>query len=167
MSCFLVASPASLLLSTWAWATQHPSRSEGPQTEHSIWVVVSPVPGTIASLDQSTTLFLIQAKMLLACRPTAYCWLMVSWLLISNPRSFHAGQLSSHSSPSLCHCMGVLWPNCGIWHLVLLNAVWLDSTYWSILSRSLCKTFLSSSRSTLLPISIQLGLFEPSHPTSS
>jgi len=48
------------------------------------------------------TLFLIQARMPLPFLATwALCCLMFSQLLTSTPTSFSAGQLSSHSSPSL------------------------------------------------------------------
>ncbi|KAK4822584.1 LOW QUALITY PROTEIN: hypothetical protein QYF61_017170 [Mycteria americana] len=48
------------------------------------------------------TLFLIQARMPLAFLATwAHCWLIFRRLLTNTPRPFSAGQLSSHSSPSL------------------------------------------------------------------
>ncbi|KAM9591150.1 uncharacterized protein ACIBXB_006064 isoform 2-T2 [Morphnus guianensis] len=43
-----------------------------------------------------------QGRMPLAFLATwAHCWLIFSWLSTTTPRSFSAGQLSSHSSPSL------------------------------------------------------------------
>lgn len=49
----------------------------------------------------------------------AHCWVMFSWLLTSTLRSFFAGQLSSHSSPSLCHCLGLLWFKCRKLHQLI------------------------------------------------
>ena len=55
-------------------------------------------------------------------------------------------QSSSHSAPSLKHCLGLLWPKCRTWHLVLLNLIPLASAQ---LFRSLCRALLPSGRSTL------------------
>ena len=58
--------------------------------------------GMITSLLLLATLFLIQARMTLACLATwAHCQLMFSHLSATIPRSFSVRQLSSHSSPSL------------------------------------------------------------------
>ena len=63
--------------------------------------------GAIPALLLLATPFLIQARMPLAFLATwARCWLLFSRLSTSTPRSFSAGQLSSHSSPSLEHCVG-------------------------------------------------------------
>ncbi|KAK4807043.1 hypothetical protein QYF61_018384 [Mycteria americana] len=45
--------------------------------------------------------------------------------------------------------MGLLWPKCRTLHLALLNLIQLTSAHRSSLSRSLCRAFLPSSRSTL------------------
>ncbi|KAK4829606.1 hypothetical protein QYF61_005706, partial [Mycteria americana] len=45
--------------------------------------------------------------------------------------------------------MGLLWPKCRTLHLALLNSIQLTSAHPSSLSRSLCRAFLPSSRSTL------------------
>ena len=75
------------------------------------------------SLVLLATLFLIQARMPLAFLATwTHCWLMFSRLLTSTPRSFSAGQLSSHSSPSLWCCMRLLWPKCRTWHNLFSKA---------------------------------------------
>ncbi|KAK4829008.1 hypothetical protein QYF61_001764 [Mycteria americana] len=96
------------------------------------------VQGTITSLVLLATLFLIQARMPLAFLATwAHCWLILSRLSTNTPRSFSAGQLSSHSSPSLQRCMGLLWPKCRTLHLALLNLTQLASAHQSSLSRSL------------------------------
>ena len=56
----------------------------------------------ITSLVLLATLFLVQARMLLAFLVTwAHCWLMFSQLSTNTPRSFSAGQLSRNSSPSM------------------------------------------------------------------
>ncbi|KAK4830838.1 hypothetical protein QYF61_013767 [Mycteria americana] len=61
--------------------------------------------GTITSLVLLATLFLIQARMPLAFLATwAHCHLIFSQLSTSTPRSFSAGQLSSHSSPMPKQC---------------------------------------------------------------
>jgi len=80
-----------------------------------------------------------------------HCWLMFSQLLTNTPRSFSSEQFSIHFSPGLYHCMGLLWPKCGIYHFPLLNALQLDASHWSRLFRSLCAAFLHSSRSMLSP----------------
>lgn len=43
---FLVSSPDLLLSSVHTQASQYPCHSEGPQTGHNIWKVVSPMPST-------------------------------------------------------------------------------------------------------------------------
>ena len=47
--------------------------------------------------------------------------------------------------------MGLLWPKCRTWNLALLNLIQLALGHWSILSRSLCRAFFRSSRSTFPP----------------
>ena len=47
--------------------------------------------------------------------------------------------------------MGFLWLQCSTQHLALLNLIQLALAIGSSLSRSLCRSFLPSSRSTLLP----------------
>ncbi|KAK4831331.1 LOW QUALITY PROTEIN: hypothetical protein QYF61_016820, partial [Mycteria americana] len=60
------------------------------------------VQGTITALVLLATLFLIQARMLLAFLATwAHCQLVFTRLSTNTPRSFSARQLPSHSSPSL------------------------------------------------------------------
>ncbi|KAK4827132.1 hypothetical protein QYF61_014526 [Mycteria americana] len=53
------------------------------------------------------------------------------------------------STTSFQRCMGLLWPKCRTLHLALLNLIQLTSAHPSSLSRSLCRAFLASSRSTL------------------
>jgi len=108
--------------------------------------------GKITSLLLLATLSRIEARMRSAFLATwAHCWLMLSRLSTNTPRSFSTGQLSSHSSPGLQHCMGLLWPKCRTWHLALLNLIQLTLAHRSSLSRSLCRAFLPPSRSTLPP----------------
>jgi len=47
--------------------------------------------------------------------------------------------------------MGLLWPNCRIQYLVLFKLIHLASVHRSSLSRSLCRAFLPSGRSTFTP----------------
>ena len=105
--------------------------------------------GTIASLLLLATLFLMQARMLLAFLATwAHRRLMFSRLSASTPGAFSAGQLSSHSSPRPSRCMGLLRPKGGSWRLALLNLIQLAWAHRSSLSRPLCRAVLPSGRST-------------------
>lgn len=94
----------------------------------------------------------------------AHCWVMFSWLLTSTLRSFFAGQLSSHSSPSLCHCLGLLWSKCKPSAHTLVETLW-DLT-WSYLVS--LQDSLPPSRLIVLPILVQLQthwvLTESPHP---
>jgi len=116
-------SPALLLFLGHAPAPQGLSCSEGPKTEHSIRGMASPVPstcGTIAVLLLLATLFLIQARMLLAFLATwAHSWRLFSWLftnspgalllatfhpLFPNPCSFAWGHSDPSAGPSTQPC---------------------------------------------------------------
>ncbi|KAK4832380.1 LOW QUALITY PROTEIN: hypothetical protein QYF61_022235 [Mycteria americana] len=68
--------------------------------------------------------------------------------------------VNQHSQVLLCQaafhplfpkprCMGFLWPKSRTLHLALLNLIRLASAHRSSLSRSLCRAFLPSRRSTL------------------
>lgn len=75
---------------------------------------------------------------------------MFMLLIINIPRSFS----DMHSFPILYCCMWLLSPKCCIWHLTLLNVMWLGSTHQSCLSRSLCKALLPSGRLSVPPKSV-------------
>ena len=75
---------------------------------------------SITSLVLLATLFLTQARLPLFLAIWAHCWCEFSQLLTNTPTSLSVGQLSIHSSPSLCHCMRLLWLTCKIQHLALL-----------------------------------------------
>ena len=53
--------------------------------------------------------------------------------------------------------MGLLWPKCRTWHLTLLKLIQLTLAHRSRLSRSLCRAFLPSIRSTLPPNLVSSG----------
>lgn len=121
---FLLSSPASSLFSSHPQANWHLSCCEGPKTELSIWgtILTSAVhKRTDTFIVLLATLFLMLARMPLTT--FAHYWLMLSWLSTSSPRSFSAQQLSSHFSPSLYRCMGLLWPKCSTWCLALLDVI--------------------------------------------
>ncbi|KAK4828313.1 hypothetical protein QYF61_025325 [Mycteria americana] len=88
----------------------------------------SPAGHTISDTSQDAIGLCGHLDTLLAHTPPA---------IDQQPRSFSARQLSSHSSPSLTQ------------HLALLNLTQLVLAHPSSLSRSLCRAFLPSSRSTL------------------
>lgn len=78
----------------------------------------------------------------------AYCWLMLSLLSSSTPRSLSAELLSSHPSPSLYLCLTLHHPRCRTQYLPLLNFIPLVITQRSNLSESLCKASSLSGEST-------------------
>lgn len=67
------------------------------------------------------------------------------------------GQLAVDQHPQVLfcqtslHCVGLLRPWCSTQCLALPKAVQLDMAHWTSLSRSLCRAFLHSSRSTCPP----------------
>ena len=82
----------------------------------------------ITSLLLLATLFLMQARMLLALLATwAHCRLMFNRASANTPRTLSSSQSSGHSSPSLSCYMGLLWPKCRTRHLALLNLILLTS----------------------------------------
>lgn len=88
--------------------------SEWSQNEHSAQGAASPsamYKGTVASMVLLAILFLMQTRRsLFFLASSVHCWLMFRWLLTSSTSSsYSAGQSSSHSSPSLYNCMGLLW----------------------------------------------------------
>lgn len=127
----------------------------GVQKWNSIQRLVSPVPNTgewSPALVLLYTLFLTQIRMPLSSwTPGHTHWIILSQLSASTPKSLSAEQVLSHSSPSLCHYMGVVCPKCRTWHFVWLNLPQLSSVHGPDLSRSLCSAFLFSCRSTLAP----------------
>jgi len=91
------------------WGLPHCPGQPVPTPDHSFGKDIFPHLQSKPPLLLLAPLFLIQARMPLAFLATwACCWLMFSWLLTSTPMSFPAGQLSSHSSPSLYRCKGLL-----------------------------------------------------------
>lgn len=74
----------------------------------------------------------------------AHCWLIVSLMLTSNPRSCSAGLVFSHYSPSSYWCPELPLPLCIIWHFILLNIMPLMTAQCSNLHRSYCKTSQAS-----------------------
>ena len=85
----------------------------------------APAPNAAGQLCLLTALCLMNPGMgfaLWAAR--AGCWLALSLLPASTPRSLSAGLLPSHSSPHLYVWPALLHPRCRIWHLCMLN-LWL------------------------------------------
>lgn len=75
---------------------------------------------------------------------SASCW---SW----PPGPLLPGNFPATFPPSLYSCMGLLWPKCRTWHLLLFSIIWLGSAHLLSLFRCLCRAFLPSGRSTVPP----------------
>jgi len=96
-----------------------------------VWSHQCHIQGSVPSLVLLAMLFLMSARIPFSFLSTrAHCWLMFSSLRTNISRPFSTGQLSSHSSPSLYGCTGVLWLKSYICHLAVLNAVKMDLASW-------------------------------------
>ena len=108
--------------------------------------------GIIPSFDYLVVLCLMHSRMLLALLAArAHCWLILSLLSSSTPRSPSAGLLSSYSSPNLYLGLVLLCPRCRIRHLDLITFMLLIIAQCSSLSRSLCKASCPSGESIASP----------------
>ena len=111
-----------------------------------------PILILFTSCHQLVMLCLMRPRMgfaLLAARTC--CWLLLSLLSASTPRSLSAGLPSGHSSPHLYLCPALLRPKCRIQHSVLLNFIPLITAQCSSLSSSLCKASCPSRESSAPP----------------
>lgn len=102
---------------------------------HPVFHTNTKYSGRITFSDQLATPCLMHPKLLFALLAArAHCWLMLSLLLTSTPRSLSAELLSHRLSPSLCLCPALLHPNCST------CPCWISCHIWSLYpSVSLCK----------------------------
>ena len=104
---------------------------------HPVFHTNAKYSGRITFSDQLATPCLMHPKLLFALLAArAHCWLMLSLLLTSTPRSLSAELLSHRLSPSLCLCPALLHPNCS----TRTCPCWISCHIWSLYpSVSLCK----------------------------
>ena len=130
-------------------------------TQYSKWGYMNTkYSGIMTSFDWLVMLCFVQPRMqfvLLATR--AHCWLILSLLSTSTPRSCSAELLFIHFFPSLHWFLVLLHPRCRIQHLFLFYVVSLMITQCSNLSRSLCKASCPSRDWTAPPSLVSTANF--------